>query len=150
MGDKLFLLLLLFVCFFNKEMIELMGWDINYLLRQKRKRKKDNRNNYINNDNFYIYLWNTTEASWYNAIPHHLLTSTQLVIEQPTLPHLSRVFSVLCHMVRNTPLDSLDQLSLFCLLPDLCAPPVPLTWRAVWEAEKLKHPWLHTVLLSNN
>lgn len=57
--------------------------------------------------------------------------------------------SARCHTVWNGALARLGHLCQFCPLPAPCAPQ-PLTARAVWKAEKLKHPWLCAALLSNN
>lgn len=60
----------------------------------------------------------------HSAIAHHMPTNTQAVPKpSATLSQLSQFYcSSQCHMVWNTPLDSLDQLSWFCPIPASCNP----------------------------
>ena len=61
-------------------------------------------------------------------------------------------FSFLCMMAYGTeyPFDQLRSAVLVLSSPSFLCPLSPLTGRMVWEAEKLKCPWLHAALLSNN
>jgi len=96
----------------------------------------------------YTYIYKASDAQ---AIAHHPLTdispaSSHIVAAHPAnSPLFFRFFH--CHMVWNTSLDNLGQLSWFCPLPTPCA---PSTLSPAGQYEKLKWPWLCALLLSNN
>ena len=77
------------------------------------------------------------------------LVGTAAVPPRPTPLSFIGFFYVM-PMVWDIPLDGLGQLSWFCPSQLLVySQPLSLVG-AVWEVQKLKHFWLHTVMLSKN
>ena len=119
--------------------VELIGWDKNYLLRQKRKKERSVM--------MIIYVYNiylqTGDAQHNCSPPVNQCSSSNCTSSQ--LPG-----SVWCHIVWNISLASLGQLS-GSVPSHLLVPPTqtPIPGRTVWEAENLVQPLLCTALLSN-
>ena len=110
-----------------RKKVELVGWDKNYILRQKRKREITNYYMYI-----YMCVYVSTKQVIRNETAHHPPTDPQPVLKQhqcplplPNSPAFYS-FSTQCHIVWNIPLSSLGQLVLVLSPPSSLCPPAPL------------------------
>lgn len=130
----------------GEDKAELIGWNKNCSLGQKRKIARWLW--------LFMYIHAHTKHVTHSAVAHYTPTGPQQ--QQTPLPFhlpaplvLVALFFTWSHTVWNIPLARLGELSWFCSLP-APRPSSLLAGRAVWEADKLKHPWLCTVLLSKN
>ena len=140
----------------EKRNVELLIWDIFtkrytdiHILRQKRKREITA---VIVIHAYIIYIYTCTKLVMHNfSPPANQCPANHWEVTVPSAnPSLLYNFFTCCHTVLNILLSCWGQLYCFFPLPAPCASPSPLTGMTIWEAEKLKHPWPYTALLSNN
>lgn len=115
-----------------------MGWDKNYLLKQRRKgEKKKQQPNTIVVITVCVSICTLTKSVMHNAIAHHPLARPQAMAASPP-GQVPRIYNFTwCHIGRKISSASLGQLSWVCPLPSPCASPVS---SLAGQCEELKCP----------